>query len=485
MTTRRFACSLLAIYAIGGAAPASAQPPPCQTNQCFVNDTFTVGANTMVEAHTPDIGGAWTRIAGNNGVIINGAADNSRNVNSNDWNVYLNATTPPGAAAEVVVGITVTFTASNANNWVDLVARASNGLMNGYIARVRASNDGTGTNVQIMRVAGGTVSTIASVSVAIGLNAQHAFIFSAKNASKEIWIDGVQRLSSNTNDVAASGVVGFGMNSSAAGQSIADDLFAKTVASTTTSVATSGTPSSDGTSVTFTAIVTGGVSGTVTFKDGLTTLGTVTPDAGGTAQYATSALGVGSHSITAVYNSGDPNHAGSTSAAITQMVNSPAPAVTAGDTVGYTELQPSPPAIDSTLTGTDGNSPTLAGATVTISGGFFAGDTVSVTNQFGITGTYDSATHRLTLTGADTLANYQTALRSVSFSSSSNNPDNFGTDTSRTITWQVDDGAASNNLSNAATSTINITTVDDPPGIDLDADNSTGAPGNDFAALYA
>src|SRR6266852_2860168 len=123
-------------------------------------------------------------------------------------------------------------------------------------------------------------------------------------------------------------------------------------------------------------------------------------------------------------------------------VNSAPVVAGAGNTILYTELQASPPTIDSGLTVTDADNVNLAGATVTISSGFFFGDTLNFTNQFGITGNYDAATGVLTLSGSDTLAHYQTALRSVTFSSTSHNPTDVGTDTSRTIDWQVNDGTA-------------------------------------------
>lgn len=59
-------------------------------------------------------------------------------------------------------------------------------------------------------------------------------------------------------------------------------------------------------------------SGTVTFKDGTTTLGTATLS-GGTATYSTSTLSAGTHSITAVY-SGDGSYRGSTSPSVAQLV---------------------------------------------------------------------------------------------------------------------------------------------------------------------
>ena len=94
---------------------------------------------------------------------------------------------------------------------------------------------------------------------------------------------------------------------------------------TTTSVSSSVNPSVFGQSVTFTATVTvnapgaGSPTGTVTFEDGATTLGTGMLS-GGTATFSTSSLAVGSHSITASYG-GDTNDAGSSSSAVSQTIN--------------------------------------------------------------------------------------------------------------------------------------------------------------------
>jgi hypothetical protein len=63
----------------------------------------------------------------------------------------------------------------------------------------------------------------------------------------------------------------------------------------------------------------------------------------------------------------------------------------------------------------------------------------------------------LTLTGSATLAHYQTALDSVGYSSTAADPTAGGGDPTRTISWQVDDGFASSNLSNILTSTITET----------------------------
>jgi hypothetical protein len=94
--------------------------------------------------------------------------------------------------------------------------------------------------------------------------------------------------------------------------------------STTTVLSSSPSPSAYGQTATFTATVTptsgtGTPTGTVQFYDGTTLLGTAALNANGTATFTTSGLGLGSHAITAQYL-GDSIDFGSTSAALTQVV---------------------------------------------------------------------------------------------------------------------------------------------------------------------
>ena len=90
-------------------------------------------------------------------------------------------------------------------------------------------------------------------------------------------------------------------------------------ASSTVALVSSLNPSTFGAGVTFTATVTSGATGTVTFLEGATTLGTGTVS-GVIATLTTSSLTGGPHTITAQYG-GDSNYNGSTSTALTQTVN--------------------------------------------------------------------------------------------------------------------------------------------------------------------
>ncbi len=89
--------------------------------------------------------------------------------------------------------------------------------------------------------------------------------------------------------------------------------------------------------------------------------------------------------------------------------------------------------VTSTLNVADPGVP-ITGATVKISGGYQLGDVLSFTNTPNITGVFNTYDGTLTLTGSDTAANYQAALRSVTYASSTESP------AARTISFQVTDG---------------------------------------------
>jgi uncharacterized protein (DUF58 family) len=94
-------------------------------------------------------------------------------------------------------------------------------------------------------------------------------------------------------------------------------------AATTASLVSAPNPSPVGQLVTFTATLTSSTgaipTGSVSFKQGGTTLGTGTLNATGTATFSTSTLTAGSHVINAVY-AATTNFSGSTSTSVTQVV---------------------------------------------------------------------------------------------------------------------------------------------------------------------
>ena len=116
------------------------------------------------------------------------------------------------------------------------------------------------------------------------------------------------------------------------------------------------------------------------------------------------------------------------------------------------------------LTIADDDSTHISSAEVTISPGSIDGDYLSysgVTLSTAIQGTIQDG--KITFTGVDTIANYQQALRAITFESTSYNP----TILSRTITFKVTD-VPSTGLSARSTSAdrdLTIEVVNDPPEI--------------------
>src|SRR5262249_54026782 len=112
----------------------------------------------------------------------------------------------------------------------------------------------------------------------------------------------------------------------------------------------------------------------------------------------------------------------------------------------------------------DPDSTLITSATVSIAGGTFAGDGDVLgfsTAGTAIVGSYDSSTETLLLSGADTLAHYKQVLDSVTFGTANDNPTDYGSDPTRTITWTVADDF--NIHSAVATTTVNVTAVNDAP----------------------
>jgi Domain of unknown function (DUF4347)/FG-GAP-like repeat len=139
-----------------------------------------------------------------------------------------------------------------------------------------------------------------------------------------------------------------------------------------------------------------------------------------------------------------------------------------------------------TITDTDGNH--LASAYVQITGGTFSTatsdenstdddhltiasahrtgtDTSGTINGTSLSYSYDSSTEKLTLTGYDTEADYQTALSFVQYFTTGDNPTDYDRNTTRTVTWYVSDGAPNvpAGAQNSGTTTLTIDGKNDAP----------------------
>ncbi|HEX8663395.1 MAG TPA: Ig-like domain-containing protein, partial [Beijerinckiaceae bacterium] len=121
----------------------------------------------------------------------------------------------------------------------------------------------------------------------------------------------------------------------------------------------------------------------------------------------------------------------------------------------------------------DADQTVIKGATVAITDGFMSGnDTLTFTNSGGITGTYNSTTGVIAFTGDAGFSAYQTVLDSVRFTTSGDNPTNYGTANSRTISFTVTDGLLN---SDPATATVAVTGINDGPDVNANGAGDSAA----------
>ncbi|WP_431021685.1 beta strand repeat-containing protein [Ectopseudomonas guguanensis] len=178
-------------------------------------------------------------------------------------------------------------------------------------------------------------------------------------------------------------------------------------------------------------------------------------------------------------------------ATLTVTAVNDAPIVTtSGGSAAFVEgdnVVSTPVVIDAGITVVDSDSPLLYGATVQITGNFqsaedLLGFTGNPATMGDISGSYNSGTGTLTLTSATgaSAAQWQAALRSVTYSNSSDTP----VTASRTISFVVDDGEAS---STAADRTVTVTQTNDAPivtvpgGISVIEDTASSITGISFS----
>ncbi|WBY03784.1 DUF4347 domain-containing protein [Ramlibacter tataouinensis] len=172
---------------------------------------------------------------------------------------------------------------------------------------------------------------------------------------------------------------------------------------------------------------------------------------------STGSPGTATRTIAFRVNDGSADSNVLANSSVTTVPGNTAPVLGGGNTWTYTENQ-ADTAVDAGLTLAD-NGTTVAGAVVRIQGYVAGQDVLGFANQNGISGVFNSATGVLTLTGTTTLANYQAALRSITYVNSSEAP----TGGARTVSFVVDDGGSVSNLSNEVVTTITVVPVNDAP----------------------
>ena len=256
------------------------------------------GNTTTLSAGTTAAGtaGATLNLGGNTFDMTDGAIS--------AFNLQQNASFA-GTGLTIANGATLKFNLGNASADLLAVIKGSGGGTASVSGTVNVTVDTTGATLL-------TPGSYNLITAASGLTAGGpTWQFTGGGTTQSVSVNGSNyTLTLNTSDTAIQVTV------------------ASSKTTTATTLASSDNPSANAESVTFTATVTSGASGSVSFYDnnGVTLLGTGTLNGGSPNQttYATSALTPGTHSITAVYG-GDSSYAGSSSSILSQGVKPPAP----------------------------------------------------------------------------------------------------------------------------------------------------------------
>jgi hypothetical protein len=152
------------------------------------------------------------------------------------------------------------------------------------------------------------------------------------------------------------------------------------------------------------------------------------------------------------------------------------------EAIAYTEND-APVVITSTITIADADHTTLTSAMVTIDNFVSDQDVLTFANSAEITGSFDAVTGSLTLSGNATLAQYQAAIRSITYHNTSNNPNTA----LRTVQITVNDG---NLNSNTTTRNITVNSINNQPTLSNisksgQEDQSIAFTQADFEAAFA
>src|SRR5208282_5238981 len=213
-------------------------------------------------------------------------------------------------------------------------------------------------------------------------------------------------------------------------------LFGKSPSSVT--ISSSLNPSTYGSSVTLTAMVTPlAATGTITFKDGNTTLGTGTIS-GGVATFSNSKLAQGSHYLTAVYG-GSAKYNGSTSLLLIQVVNKANTTVTLASSANPSTYSSSvkftatvtPTTATGTVTFTEGTA-TLGTGTISAGKATFSISTLAVGSN-SITASYGGDTNDNSSTSSVLTQTVNKTNTTVTLASSAN-PSTYGSSVTFTAT---------------------------------------------------
>lgn len=169
----------------------------------FANDTFTDTDGTLLQSHTADDGGSWTKGATwteNSEVQSNGLQISSGVSGSSSS--YRHSGTP--GSNEYDVQALLRFANSTSTDIQSGVFGRYDGNATGYHARYNAVAEVW----QLYKVSSGSFSLIGSYAEALPVNTTRTLKLEIRTAAKKLYVDGIERVSSANDDITSTGGAG-------------------------------------------------------------------------------------------------------------------------------------------------------------------------------------------------------------------------------------------------------------------------------------
>lgn len=179
---------------LGCGGTGGGTPPPAT----FVEDTFTDADDTILDNHTGEVGATWET---SGDIFINGDALNCGNVFGNS----IGRASGVPATAEYDIVITVTNPGESETLSAGILARCTAGMATRYV--LTYEEDSTLYTMSLYKVVDG-VETLIDFVDDVAVEATTEIKFEVRNATKKGFVNGVEKLSSNNNDIAAKGFAG-------------------------------------------------------------------------------------------------------------------------------------------------------------------------------------------------------------------------------------------------------------------------------------
>lgn len=167
----------------------------------FLSDSFTDVSGTLLESHTGETGATWTKAAGSAaGSSLISDANRARSLaGASGAHFYTASGTPANAEYDVEAVLRPVTLAGN----LGVVGRFAD-ISNTYLGRYNVLT----TAWELLITSGGTSTSLGSFSQTLTAGTDYTLKLEIRNATKKLFVDGVERISSTNNAVTGAGLAG-------------------------------------------------------------------------------------------------------------------------------------------------------------------------------------------------------------------------------------------------------------------------------------